>query len=259
MDVEFDPASNSFYIDTEKNPDAFKVDDEVTVTFLHDATGLKETKTLTVVSGAHLDSLSLGDVELPEDTNMITEDLEGVKVPYTAQDQYGNEMNLEDNANNVEMISSDSNIVDTSDVSFVTEDDETKLNVAKFGDKTGTATITLLNKVNGETATVTFDVNEEAGTPYAVTLDDSATKISKGGSKVVGLNVMDKYGNEVDPDDYVGKDDFTLTSTNDSVVNPENKILGSVPRCFKVLKWTDKAEVLWRENLCRAFSFGLHK
>lgn len=219
--ISFDPTEKSFVVNTASNADAFKLNDEITVTFVHNNTGLTATKTLKVVSGAQLNSVTLGDVQLPTGKTLLTEDLTNVKVPYTAKDQYGNDTTLDKTpgTGNVEVISTDSTVVSASDVTFTKEKDQTVINVAKFL-KAGKTNIIILNKVTGETTTLALEVNEKAGVPYAVALAESAVDVPVGGSKVVALTVTDKYGNKVEPKDYVGAA-FTVSSSNLGVANAD--------------------------------------
>ncbi|MFK2825570.1 S-layer homology domain-containing protein [Bacillus sp. B190/17] len=228
--LDFDSTDKVFFIKTDgasdADKDAFKVDDEVVVTLLHNDTGLKATKTLKVVTGAQLHSISLGEVQLPAGKTLLTEDLTNIKVPYTAKDQYGNDVELQ--AGDVEVISTDSSVLVKGNVTFTKDKDQTVLNIAKF-EKAGKTNLILLNKVTGETSTVALEVNEKAGTPYAVSLADASVEAAASGTKVVDLIVTDKYGNKVDAKDYTGNvaRDFTVVSSNSTVVT--NAVINDTP------------------------------
>ncbi|WP_303971307.1 hypothetical protein [Sporosarcina ureae] len=238
--VDFDPTTKTFYINTlgdnqTADKDAFKVGDEVTVTFLHNATGLTATKTLKVVAGAQLDSITVGDVQLPEGKELLTQDLKDIKVSYTAKDQYGNAVDLNDKASDIEVISTTPSVVAKGDVSFVKDGDKTLINIKEFGDA-GKTNIIILNKITGETSTLALEVNEKAGVPYAVTLGETSTEVAgNGGTKAIDLTVTDKYGNKVAPKDYVGAT-FTIVSSNtDVITTPTIQGDASLPNYGKLI------------------------
>ncbi|WP_025843644.1 toxin Cry1Ac domain D-VI-related protein [Brevibacillus agri] len=221
--VEFDPTDKYFYIDTKTSADAFKMNDEVNVVIMHNKSGLKATKTLKVSAAANVSTITFGNIELPTGKSLLTEDLTNVKVPYTAKDQYGNDIPLSKGDNgNVEVISSDATVIAAADVDFISENNVKKVQVAKFL-KAGKATITLFNKVTGDTSSITFDVQEKAGSIYDVELEKPAIDLPETGSAVaVGLNVTDKYGTKIEPKNYVNnvEEAFTVNSSNTSVVVP---------------------------------------
>jgi len=215
--VNFDSTDKYFYIDTATNADAFKLNDEINVVILHNATGLKATKTLKVAEPSNVATIEFGNIELPAGKSLLTEDLTNVKVPYTAKDQYGNDIKL--GPSNTEVISSDPSVINKADVEFIEENNVTKIQIKKFG-KAGKATITLFNKVTGDTSSITFDVHEKAGSIYGVEFESAAVDLPEGGSAVaVGLNITDKYGNKIEPAKYVDGSAFTINVSNSSVVS----------------------------------------
>lgn len=217
-------ATDKFFVDTKTNEDAFKVGDKINVTFIHNVTGLKATKELEVVSGAQLASVELGKVELPTGKTVLTEDLTNVKVPYVAKDQYGNATKLTlGNTGNAAIISSDESILNPNDIELITEDKAEKLKINKFGSKTGAVTLTIVNKVTGDTSKITLDVQQKAGAISGVSLEKTALDVAEKTSSqtvYVGLNVTDNYGNKIESKDFVGKaSEFTINSSNNNVVS----------------------------------------
>ncbi|MED1822476.1 toxin Cry1Ac domain D-VI-related protein [Brevibacillus agri] len=215
--VDFDDTDKYYYIDTKSSADQFKLNDEVNVTFLHNASGLKVTKTLKVSAASNATTVTFGNIELPTGKTLLTEDLKNVKVPYTAKDQYGNDVKLD---GHVTVVSSDKTIIDPSKVTFITENNVNKLQVAEFG-KAGKVTLTLLNNVTGDTTQITFDVQEKAGSIYDVELEKTAVDLPQGkvDGIAVGLNITDKYGTKIEPKNYAAKEDaFTINSSNTSIV-----------------------------------------
>ncbi|MED1672580.1 S-layer homology domain-containing protein [Pallidibacillus thermolactis] len=210
-------STDGYYVDTTApDADAFKVGDVVTVSLVHDKTGVSVSKDIEVVAGAQLNSITLGDIELPEGKTLLTEDLEDVKVPYTAYDQYGEEIELVKNGN-VSVIVTDETVLNPAHVTFEkNSDDETYINIAEFI-KAGKTNVILLNKVTGQTTVLPLEVNEKAGVPYSVEVAEGSVDIpANGGTKAVDLVVTDKYGNKVEPKDYVNAG-FTVVSSNNSV------------------------------------------
>ncbi|TMN21862.1 hypothetical protein [Lentibacillus cibarius] len=214
-------STDGFYVDTASDEDAFEKGDIVNVSLVDDETGLSASKGLEVVAGAQLDSITLGDVQLPEDKTLLTQDLEDVTVPYTAYDQYGNETELV-KGDNVKVIVSDESILNPANVTFEKNSDgETYINVDSF-EKAGKTNVILLNKVTGETTNLSLEVNEKAGVPYSVKLAEGSVDIPANvGQKVIDLEVTDKYGNKVEPKDYVGVA-HTIAISNEDVVNKTN-------------------------------------
>lgn len=214
--VDFDNGDKYFYIDTKTSADQFKLNDEVNVTFLHNASGLKVTKTLKVSAASNATTITFGNIELPTGKTLLTEDLKNVKVPYTAKDQYGNDVKLD---GHVTVVSSDKTIIDPSKVSFITENNVNKLQVAEFG-KAGKVTLTLLNNVTGDTTQITFDVQEKAGSIYDVEFEKTAVDLPQGNVDgiAIGLNITDKYGTKIEPKNYAAVDAFTINSSNTSIV-----------------------------------------
>ncbi|MFS0876425.1 S-layer homology domain-containing protein [Solibacillus isronensis] len=211
--VQYDATSKSFFIKTDGQADAFKVGDVISVTFIHNATGLTVTKEVKVVAASTLDAITFGKVELPKDKTVLTESLTDVKVAYTAVDQYGEEVTI--NPADVEIVSSNTDILSKSDVTFVTEDKVNKVKIAKFG-KEGKVTLTLLSKASGKTATVTLDVQPAAGKITTVELAETSGTVAASSTKTVALAVKDNYGSALKVADYRGE--FSFSSTNVNVV-----------------------------------------
>lgn len=212
--VKFDSTDKYFYFDTDDSANDFEADDVVSLTIMHNATGLKFTKELTVGQEAFVDSIAFGEIELPTGKTILTSDLTNVKVSYTAEDQYGNDITL--SGSNVSLVSSDSAVLSTGDVSFTTDSDGNKLiNVAKFL-KEGKATLTVLGLASGNTATVTFDVQQAAGSVASVSVAEANKTIAAGSTAYVDLTVTDKYGDAVEAKDYIGE--INITSSNPTVV-----------------------------------------
>ncbi|PYF07571.1 hypothetical protein [Ureibacillus chungkukjangi] len=210
----FNGTDKAYYVNTSANENDFKVDDVITVTFIHNETGLTVTKELKVVAASTLDAITFGNVELPKDKTILTSNLTDVKVAYTAKDQYGEEVVID--PSDVEIVTSDASILAKNDVSFVTEEKVNKVKIAKFG-KEGTVTLTLLSKASGKTATVTLDVKQAPGAISEVILGTSELTVAANSTAHVGVTVKDNYGTEIKPADYVsGK--FNVTSSNPSVV-----------------------------------------
>lgn len=213
-------STNGFFIDTKTNEDAFKVGDEIKISLFHNASGLNTNKTVKVVAGAQLASVEFGSVTLPTGKDKLTEDLTDIKVPYTAKDQYGDVVEL---GNNVEVVSTDENVVSKSDVTFTTtgEDKKPVINIETFK-KAGSVTIALLNKATGEVYRLPLTVNEKAGVISKVAVDANKVKIAAGtgNTALVNFSVTDNYGTAIESKNYVPKaGEFTFTSSNSSVVD----------------------------------------
>lgn len=213
--LAFDGTDKYYYVNTTApNADEFKQGDVISVTFIHNATGLKVTQDLTVEAGALVDTIAFGDVELPKDKDLLTTDLKDVKVAYTAKDQFGNDIALT-KGGNVEVISSDSTILDASKVTLVTEDKVTKAKIASFEGKEGKVTLTILSNATGNTATIELDVQQAPGQVANVTVLDSEVTVAANSDAYVGLEVTDKYGKVIEAKDY--KATIGLTSSNTAV------------------------------------------
>ncbi|WP_404996437.1 S-layer homology domain-containing protein [Caldifermentibacillus hisashii] len=209
-------STDGYFVDTATNEDAFKEGDVITISLVHSKSGVSVSKDIKVVAGAQLNSIKLGDIVLPEGKTLLTQDLEDVKVPYTAFDQYGGETELVKNGN-VSVIVTDETVLNPSAVTFEKDSDgKTYINIAGFL-KAGKTNVILLNKVTGQTTVLPLEVNEKAGVPYSVEVAEGSVDIpANGGTKAVDLVVTDKYGNKVEPKDYVNAG-FTVVSSNNSV------------------------------------------
>ncbi len=219
--LAFDTTDKYFYINTVTTPpasDDFKANDVVKVTFLHKATGLQATADLTVVAGAYVDTITFGEIELPKGKDMLTADLKDVKIPYTAKDQFGNDiaLNITPTTGNTTLVLPNENIIKASNVSLVTEEKVTKVKIASFV-KEGKVSLTLMGNASGKTASVELDVLKAPGEVATVTVLEPEVTIAAGSTGYVGLEVTDMYGKKLEAKDYASK--LTpITSSNPAVV-----------------------------------------
>ncbi|EWG12025.1 hypothetical protein [Cytobacillus firmus] len=140
-----------------------------------------------------------------------------VEVTYTAENTLGEEYKLDaadvgtSNTHAVKVISSDDTILSPSDV---TVDGNNKLKIAKFK-KAGTVKLTLLSTATGESSQITIEVQENAGSPYAVSLGKSTVDFAAGYTTpiYVDMPVVDKYGTAIAAKDIVAGD-YTVTLDN---------------------------------------------
>ncbi len=177
-------------------PGVFQLGDEIQITFAHTPSDLSKTVILPVTYKTQLDSIVFGDIILPGDATHLTKDLQNVRIPVTAKDQYTNMMFLVDGAN-VELYSSDQLKVKDENLSFVTIDDQQYINIAKFEDK-GSVTVTVMG-TPGIVGSKTINILESV--PYelkVVTEPDPA--IVEGKSTEVRFDVLDQFGNRITSD-----------------------------------------------------------
>lgn len=208
--VTLDP-TEGFIVNTSTTAN-FKKDDVVTVTIIHNASGLKVTKELKVDDKANIAELSVGEVVLPTGKTVLTADLKNLKAPITAKDQFG--MDIKPANADITVISSDDLVLASSDVKV--SNDGKNLEIAKFG-KAGNVKLTLLANKSGTTATVSLDVQEAPGTITSVVLEETAGVIAADSTKAIKLEVKDNYGTEIKVSEYRNK--LSFSSTNTAVVS----------------------------------------
>ena len=215
--VSVDATSKNFVIDTTAISN-FKLDDVVKVNFFHKASGLQKTVELKVVVSSYLKTISLSDIVLPTGKTLLTQDLTNIKIPYTAQNQYGDSVEATKGGNVTVLV--DGSVIADADVTFEKETSgATYIKVAKFL-KAGTGKITIVNNVTGEATVKEITVAEKAGVPYEISVDSSTAEVAKGSIKYFDVTVLDKYGNKIDAKDYINA--ITIASSNTDVVTNEN-------------------------------------
>jgi len=198
--------------------DASRADlkDEIQVTAVYK--GLTATKTLTVVPAATVGEVTLDKAVLPEGKKLFTKaGTKDVEIAYTAKDTLGSTYKLKDAdrlSNGVQFYSSDKSIVDADNIKI---DGTNKIKISEFGDKAGTVTITALTPATGKTSTISIEVKENEGAPYAITLDKTA-EFAAGSTTTFYITpkVTDKYENEIAAKDLQSAD-YALSSTNSDV------------------------------------------
>lgn len=222
VDLEYNNTGKYFYINTVTvtgQPDNFKANDVVKVTFLHNKTGLQATAELTVVAGAYVDTITFGDIELPKGKDLLTCDLKDVKVPYVAKDQFDNVIKLD--AGNVTIVSSDQDILKPINVEVnVVEEKVTKIKIKSFEPKDGTVTLTLVGNASGNAASLTLDVLKAPGEIANVTVLDPSITVAAKSDGYVGLEVTDMYGKVIEAKDYAAA--LKFVSSNPDVVSNDS-------------------------------------
>lgn len=218
-------ANNQFHVDTANiqpantpNTDMFRLNDQVKVTFLHNATGLSATKTIPVVAGAQVAEITLGEVVLPTGAKQLTQNLTNVRIPVTAKDQYGNALDLVATGGtpNVSLLSSNQTRLANAALTIVKVDKQQYINIAEFIGK-GDVTVQLLGLGSGVVASKALTILDAPGAIDTVVPAETQLTVAAGSSAKVALTVKDLYGTAITPANYIGK--ITATSTNPSVVN----------------------------------------
>ena len=223
-------ASNNFNVNTAANADDFKLNDQVKVTFVHNATGLSATKTIPVVAGAQVAEITLGEVVLPTGAKQLTQNLTNVRIPVTAKDQYGNAITLTKDAN-VSLFSSDQGKILNGSLTFVAVDRQQYINIASFVAK-GNVTVQLLGIGSGVTASKALTILDAPGAIDTVTPAETQLTVAAGSTVNLALTVKDLYGTDITPANYIGK--ITATSTNTSVVAANPALVASGPNHGKL-------------------------
>src|SRR5699024_669841 len=196
----------------------FSVGDEVKVTAVHNQSGLSTTKTLEVTEASQLASIEFDEVVLPKNAERLSEDVENVKIPYEAKDQYGNEVELNDEK--ITLVSSDKGVlrVDNDNVTFEKDDDGNKYIEIKQFEKTGDVTLRLISTQTGEVFNHNLEVLQKAGEVNAIELEHADVDIAQNGAPTyLDVVVTDNYGNEINPENYVNSGKFTINTTNNDV------------------------------------------
>lgn len=193
------------------NAAALTAKDEVVVTVLYN--GVKATKTLTVVNAASVGSVVLSNAVLPTGKTMFTPSgTTAVEIPYTAANTLGEDYKLVTGNAGVQFLSSDSTIVDPADITI---DANNKIHIAQFK-KAGVVAITVLTPATGNTSSINITVNENAGAPYAATLEKASAQFAAGSTApvYVGVTVADKYNTNIVAKDLVSSDYVISTDNN---------------------------------------------
>lgn len=211
----FNAGTKNFVIDTATTPADFKVNDQIKITFLHNATGISATKTIAVAAGVQVAEITLGEVVLPTGKTQLTQDLKGVRIPVTAKDQYGNAVDLVAGTN-VSLLSSNQTRLANAALTIVKVDKQQYINIAEFIGK-GDVTVQLLGLGSGVVASKALTILDAPGAIDTVVPAETQLTVAAGSSAKVALTVKDLYGTAITPANYIGK--ITATSTNPSVVN----------------------------------------
>jgi len=208
--INFDPTAH-FYIDTRLRiphveirdgntttiqRHAFSVGDQIRVTFVHRATGIEETVTIPVTPQIQLGSITFGDIILPPLRTVLTRDLTNVRIPFTAKDQNGNPMIL-DNGANVRLYSSDQSVVSNSNLRFAWFDGKQYILIERFVNK-GPVIISVLGIPDGVLGNKFLNVEERL--PYRLeVVTEPLTTLRPFTSTVIRLRIVDQFGRVVSP------------------------------------------------------------
>ncbi|MEG6523111.1 hypothetical protein [Desulfotomaculum sp. 1211_IL3151] len=193
--------------------------DEVRINVLYKT--VSTTKNITVVAAATVGEVTLTEAVLPTGKTMFTpKGTTDVEVKYTAKNTLGEDQKLvagnvgTTNSNLVKIISSDAAVLNPADV---TVDGNNKMKIAKFG-KAGTVTLTALSTATGKTSSIEIVVNENAGEPYAVTLEKTTVEFAAGSTTpfYVAMTVADKYDTQIAVKDLKIAD-YEMSVDNSSV------------------------------------------
>lgn len=153
---------------------------------------------LTVIANAAGDVISLGDIVLAEDDLRLNVSDTEVELAYTLLDQYGEEVELSDQAfanstvtiDGVQFISSDISVISQ----FKTADGKLYLN--PIGD--GSATITAIINASGNVATATVTVEKDAEATAAVIAVPTTIVAGMDSAFDIDLTVTDQFGTVID-------------------------------------------------------------
>ncbi|KGP74657.1 hypothetical protein [Pontibacillus yanchengensis] len=197
-----------------------ELEDEVRVTLLHNDSGVKETVTLPVVAAEAVSEVTLGEPVLDEDVERLPENSEDITLDYSAVDQYGNDVTLE-NTDDLTFLSSDESVVASSSIEVVQNDDDEWVlsfdtqDVAEAKD----VTITALVNATGETSQTTFTVYADASIESADLTKPEESTFAVGDSATLNISAMDQYEDALTNEEIFNqKGDISLTSSNTSVI-----------------------------------------
>lgn len=168
---------------------------------------------LTLSDASAIDAITLGSIVLPKDTTRLSGTVANVKVDYTAVDQYGNEVVLNDltgitpvygnSVSNAKIQTIDGKKVLTVDVAAVATETSTYLNL-------------IVNK-NGRAASTSFTLYPVSDVSD-FSLSPDAKVIKAGTAYKVWIDAVDTYGEQIKADVLATKDaNFSVVTLDPSV------------------------------------------
>lgn len=193
---KFKIENGKFTIDTKTT--AVNKDDEIQVTLLHKTTGLSATATLKVVESTYVSKITLGDIELPAGSARLTKNTKGVKIYYTAVNNYDETVDLKDVAGEFQIVSTNEGVLKPANVTakYDSTTKKTYFEISEF-DSVGKTTLVVLANKSGETTKIDLDVLENAGEVYAAEFESTSVEVAKGGSVAIPVKLTDRYGDLV--------------------------------------------------------------
>lgn len=201
-----------------------ELEDEVRVTLLHNDSGVKETVTLPVVAAEAVSEVTLGQPVLAEDVERLPENTNDITLEYSAVDQYGNDVTLE-NTDDLTFLSSDESVVSSDSITVVENEDEEMVltfdtqDVAEAQD----VTITALVNSTGETSQTTFTVYADPTIESASLAKQDDSVIAEGDSVTFDIMAEDQYGNELTGEEIVSfADEINFSSSNEGVIDADD-------------------------------------
>src|SRR5699024_2062699 len=178
---------------------------------------------------ATLSEIDFGEPVLPAEAERLSDELEDVKIPYEAKDQYGNSIDLfeylvdEDGEvigqlRNVTFGTSDSKILDSDNVTLEKDDDGNTFIVIEQFEGFGDVVLRVVSQHTGEVFNYELEVLQRAGQVNANELSKSTGDIAEGKTDQVAVDVTvtDSYGNKLEPKNYLNAD-YTINTSNSSV------------------------------------------
>lgn len=207
--------------------DTLDVDSSLTVTILDSATGVSASKTFKVAAASAVSEFALTGVVLPETTPGTVRTYENTAtttLSFEASDQYGNKLSTYGELSGVQLVDSSSNVSFAwVDVDGGTDPSKKAKIVATVGALTSDENVVVTAVLpNGKTSKLTLPVYDS---PKAanITVAGLSEVVANGDTGVAAnLSVVDQYGTALTADQIataVGNSEFTLNSTNTSVVN----------------------------------------
>jgi trimeric autotransporter adhesin len=197
---------------------AFVDTDKVATVTLY--TGVKSvTATVNIVDAKEVSKVTLGEMVLPKDTVRLAGAVTGVKVNYTAVDQYGNDVKFAATADMANLTFVYGTGVSNARIGTDPQDATKKallVDVAAVDVET-TATVTVIVNKTGAPSTTSFKLYPVAA-PANFTLTPDTATIKAGTAYKVWVDAVDTYGEVVKADALAGLDaNFSILSLNTEV------------------------------------------
>lgn len=201
---QIDANSNSKY-----DMDDLDKDSTVVVTVYLPAHGLTASKSFKIVDPASATSITLGQVAPKDKETRIMVGHEGLILPYTLTDQYGQKITLSGNA----QATGNSNIVTFGDIQFTSSDvdivnpatlkaDANGVLTFNVNNKAGVVIITVFNPKTGANASTTVKVEESSSKVGKFTISNPGVMVVAGEEVTFPYSALDIYGAPIENSNF---------------------------------------------------------